>query len=574
MVAFASFGIIASSGLAAPVSSVTKLNWNENAPSGNYQLIIYGGTPSGVAAAISANKHLDRILLISDRPTFGGAISNGLGAVDIGTRFAVTGIARSFFANVQEYYGDHSMWRTEPHVAENIFRSMLGKTHVQLASSRKLTSVTESNGHIDCIVLDEVDRACAREFIDASYTGDLIEQAHAANVLGPKDLYGYDEPEANRRHFARMGSYRRFSANAVQVAAASSAYIQTSTTMPYLRGLLATSSPSWTYRLCLTRGNKRSFVPGPNYQQYLAAWRLLIRAQYPNGTCLHWCRIKPNGTIQTKLWQIVKLPHGKYDLNAGTAQLSNFPIGRKYFNNPETRLAHEKELQSYLESFLYFAQNDSSVPNFERAAISGFGLCADEFTNNNNWPYAPYIREGRRLIGKSTLTSMDIMNQRVSPISIAIGSYQLDTKSSQIVYWKGAVYRDVGSFLKAPTYEIPFTTMLPKHGPDNLLSSVNISASPTAFGSVRIEAQFMELGQAAGTAAALAIGSGRQISHISTRALRRNLNRDGLVTSITQLCRSLAPDKRSNSAFDPVTCRARKYLQATPYDNLYGKLTP
>ena len=547
---------------------------NEQAPSGDYQLVIYGGTPSGVAAAIAANRHLERILLISERSTFGGAISNGLSAVDVGARFAVTGISRSFFSKVQKHYGDHTMWRTEPHVAEEIFRSMLSRTHVQLASSRKLTGGLERNGHIDCIVLDRTDRACAREFIDASYTGDLVGQAHAPNVLGTVDLYNYMEPEAKRRHFVRMGSFRRLSASAVQSAATFSPYIETSTTMPYLRGLLATSSPSWTYRLCLTRGNKRAFEPGPHYQQYLTAWRLLIKAQYPNGICLHWCRTKPNGTIQTKLWQIVRLPHEKYDLNAGTAQLSNFPIGKEYFSNPETRIPHEKELRSYLESFLYFAQTDSSVPKFERAAISGFGLCADEFADNNNWPYAPYIREGRRLIGESTLTSMDIMKHRVSPASIAIGSYQLDTKSSKIVYWNGAVYRDVGSFLKSATYEIPFTTMLPKNGPDNLLSSVNISASPTAFGSVRIEAQFMELGQAAGTAAALAIGSGRKISRISTRALRLYLHRDGLITSISELCRSLAPEQRSRYAFDPVTCTAHPYLQATPYDNLYGKLAP
>jgi len=451
---------------------------------------------------------------------------------------------------------------------------MLSKTHVQLASRRTLTSVVRNKDNIECIILDTADQACASQFIDASYTGDLLAQAHAANVLGPKDLYAYREPEANRRHFAKMGSYRDISADSVQSAASLSPYVETSSMMPYLAGLIKSASPSWTYRLCITKGKRRPFSPGPNYRQYLATWRLLIKAQYPNGTCLHWCRTKPNGTIQTKLWEIVKLPHGKYDLNAGTAQLSNVPIGQTYFISPKTRLAHEKELHSYIESFLYFAQSDETVPQFERTALAGFGLCADEFTDNSNWPYAPYIREGRRLTGEATLTSVDIMKHRVSQESIAIGSYQLDTKSSKIVSWNGAIYRDVGAFLKAPTYEISFKALLPKTGPRNLLSSVNISASPTAFGSVRIEAQFMEIGQAAGTAAALAITSRQPVSAISTKTLRLNLHNAGLVTSIMELCRGLSPALRSSFAFDATTCKPLRYLQSTPHDKLYGKMTP
>lgn len=541
---------------------------------GDYDLVIYGGTPSGITAAIAANSSLKRILLISERPTVGGAISNGLGAVDVRARFAVTGIARSFFEAVEHHYGDHTMWRTEPHVAESVFRGMLAKTHVQLATQRTLTSATVTHGNIECLTLDMTDRVCAKVFIDASYTGDLIAASGAKNLLGPSDLYSYREPEAHRRHFAVMGDFRNFSVDEVASAVRKLPYIARSPMLPDLRGSLSTANPSWTYRLCITKGNKRAFEPGRNYTKYVHAWRLLIKAQYAKGICRQTCGMKSNGTIQTILWQIVRLPHGKFDLNAGTAQLSNFPMPREYFLDTTSRVAHEKQLQSYLESFLFFAQNDPQVPTFEHKAIAGFGLCADEFTDNNNWPYAPYVREGRRLIGLDTLTTKNIMRNRISNQSVAIGSYLLDSKSSQIVYWKGKIYRDVGSFLTAPIYEIPFSTMLPAHGPKNLLSSVNISASPTAFGSVRVEAQYMQLGQAAGTAAAIAIAEDTELSSLSITELRRSLKRSGQITSIRELCQHMTLPRRTINSFDPKTCKVLTYAQETPYDRLYGKLTP
>jgi len=539
---------------------------------GDYDVIIYGGTPSGIVAAIAADKYVNKILLVSERETVGGAISNGLGAVDVGARFAVTGIARDFFTNVQKSYGDHTMWRTEPHVAESTFLNMLKRTNVRVTTSRSLQHTTVSDGRISCLTLDHESQVCAQQFIDASYTGDLIVQSHAANVLGPADLYAFHEPEADHRHFARMGSFRELDPNRVSAAMKSIPYIRSSTTLPYFRGTVSGGSPSWTYRLCLTRGYKRPFVPGPNYNEYIDAWRLLLKAQYPRGQCRQWCRVKSNGTIQTKLWQIVRLPNGKYDLNAGTAQLTNFPIGTDYFAHPEARAGLERRLQAYLESFLYFAQHDETVPPFERQALSGFGLCADEFIDNNNWPYAPYIRGGTRIIGRSTLTTENIMRQRTSTHPITIGSYLLDNKSSQIVYWKGSVYRDVGLFLKAPVYEIPFGALVPKHGPNNLLSSVNISASPTAFGSVRIEAQFMELGQAAGTASALAAKQKIPVARVSASILETHLHEGGLVTSIVNLCRNLDVNARAKYSFDPVTCKPHHYTQETPYDRLYGQL--
>ena len=298
----------------------------------------------------------------------------------------------------------------------------------------------------------------------------------------------------------------------------------------------------------------RKLKPRAGYSRYVASWRVLVKAIYFYKPCKHGCSAQSKEFGRTALLRMVKIANGKYDVNAGYAQITNLPIPRAYFTKPAARTAYEKHLRNYLESFLYFAQNDHTVPWLERRTLKGFGLCADEFTDNGNWPYSPYIREGRRLQGQSTLTTNNIFRSTTSKQSIAVGGYFLDTKSSTIVYQAGSVYRDVGVYLRPPLYEIPYSTLLPKSGPKNILVSVNISASPTAYGSVRMEPQLMQIGQSAGAAAVLALDSEKPLDRIDIGKLRVRLWRHGLTTSITTMCKGLSTKLRIAWKFNPQTC--------------------
>ncbi len=60
-------------------------------------------------------------------------------------------------------------------------------------------------------------------------------------------------------------------------------------------------------------------------------------------------------------------------------------------------------------------------------------------------------------------------------------------------------------------YDVPFAAMLPKRGQAaNLLVPVAISATSIAYSSTRIEGMYVDLGTAAGVAAALALAAGPQ----------------------------------------------------------------
>ena len=82
-------------------------------------------------------------------------------------------------------------------------------------------------------------------------------------------------------------------------------------------------------------------------------------------------------------------------------------------------------------------------------------------------------------------------------------------------------------------YGIDYGSIVPKRGEcANLLVPVCLSASHMAFGSIRMEPVFFALGQAAGTAASLAIGKSAAVQDVPYKALSERLLADGQVLSL------------------------------------------
>ena len=84
-----------------------------------------------------------------------------------------------------------------------------------------------------------------------------------------------------------------------------------------------------------------------------------------------------------------------------------------------------------------------------------------------------------------------------------------------------------------PPYPIPYRALLPRYGEcDNLLVPICVSASHVAFSSVRMEPQYMILGHAAGTAAALAVADGVAVQRVGIVELQRVLEVQGQVLKL------------------------------------------
>ena len=117
-------------------------------------------------------------------------------------------------------------------------------------------------------------------------------------------------------------------------------------------------------------------------------------------------------------------------------------------------------------------------------------------------PYKNARREGFRLVGDYVLTANDALAGRLFPDRISYGGWPLDTHDPLGMenpngngYWK--------RHPSVPAYSIPYRCLYSKNVPNLLLGGRSVSVTHIALGSVRVQGTLFQLGQAAGTAAAL-----------------------------------------------------------------------
>src|SRR5690554_7194115 len=82
----------------------------------SYDIVIYGGSSAGVAAAIQSSRMGKSVILIEPSGHVGGLTTGGLGATDIGNKAAIGGISREFYKNIKKYYEDPTNWKWQNRV--------------------------------------------------------------------------------------------------------------------------------------------------------------------------------------------------------------------------------------------------------------------------------------------------------------------------------------------------------------------------------------------------------------------------------------------------------------------------
>ncbi len=188
-----------------------------------------------------------------------------------------------------------------------------------------------------------------------------------------------------------------------------------------------------------------------------------------------------------------------------------------------------REHKRYQQGLMYFLANDQRVPEEVRQSMSQWGLAGDEFLDNGHWPHQLYVREARRMIGRYVMTENELLKRKITPESIGMGSYGMDSHNVQRYVTKdGHVQNegDIGVGTNGP-YQIALGAIQPrKEQCTNLLVPVCVSSTHIAFGSIRMEPVFMILGQSAATVAAMAIDEGMAVQDVSYARLRSRLMKD------------------------------------------------
>jgi glycine/D-amino acid oxidase-like deaminating enzyme len=131
------------------------------------------------------------------------------------------------------------------------------------------------------------------------------------------------------------------------------------------------------------------------------------------------------------------------------------------------------------------------------------------------------VRETRRITGEYVLTADDVFAARRFPDAIARVSFPIDIHD---VSGGGGFFEGPK---EGPYYTIPYRCLVPLQVENLLVAGRPISATHEAHGSLRVMPPCFATGQAAGTAAALALETGTSPRRIDVGLLRNSLQQQG-----------------------------------------------
>jgi hypothetical protein len=479
---------------------------------GSAAVVIYGGTPAGIAAALAAARGGREVLLLESTTRVGGMISNGLTHPDFRTFESLTGSFLAFTRAVQEHYraeygrdspeatatlrGTHA----EPRVWQRLFEEALRREpRLQVRTQAELTAVEREGLRLRAIRLDTPDGPAVVKgavFIDATYEGDLLALAGARWRVGRE---GRDETGESLAPPAGDGQLQGYN------------FRLTMTDDPALR------------------------VPVPRPDGYRAEDFQPVNALLESG------RLKRVFGQSQAIYkaQVPPLPRRKRDINDVSRSALRLSLPGHNLGWPTgdaaTRAAIFRDHLRWNIGLLFFLQNDPSVSARVREEATTWGLCRDEFVERWHLPEQLYVREARRLRGRYVFRQQDVEHAPgdaravFHPDSVAMGDYGPNCHGSGR---EGTLFdgQHVGEFYHpSPPYQIPFGVLLPEAGTvENLLVPVACSSTHVGFCALRLEPIWMSLGDAAGHAAVLA-PDGR-VAEVNVRALQRRLHEAGSAT--------------------------------------------
>lgn len=493
---------------------------------------VFGGTSAGVAAAIQARRMGKRAVLLEPGKHLGGMSASGLGATDTGKHETIGGIAREFYERVRHHYlsayGPDSQqardsrggFRFEPLVAEQRFYEMAAEPDVPVTFQQRLKSVRKQGNRILEAVTENGTVIRAQMFVDASYEGDLMAKARVSYTVGRESNSKYDET-LNGVYFGHPNHNFRVAVDpyVVEGSAASGVLPGISRAHPGEQGEGDRRVQAYCFRMCLTNvpGNR---LPYPKPEGYDPD-RYILLARY----------LRAGGWEGLHVDE--KVPNGKTDTNNKGA-FSTDNIGMNYGWPEGSYSVRERMLKEhvvYQQGLLWFLANDERVPERVRAEVGAWGPARDEFEETGGWPHQLYVREGRRMVSDVVMTEHHCRGKAKVSDGVALGSYAMDSHNCQRVARDGRVVNEgnVEAYNVVP-YPVSYRAIVPRESEcRNLVVPVCLSASHIAYGSIRMEPVFMNLGQAAATAACMAINGRSAVQKINVQRLQDQLREDGQI---------------------------------------------
>jgi FAD dependent oxidoreductase len=473
-------------------------------------VLVVGGGTGGTAAAIQAARCGANTILVSEFPWLGGMLTSaGVSAPD-GNELAAfqTGLWGAFLRELQQRqpegldWGWVSFFTYDPRIGAAIFADWV----------KCLPNLHWICGHKPQAVIKEADRILGVQFtdftvsaqitLDATELGDLLALGEVSHRWGWELQSEFGEPSAPIAHNDLTQTY-------------------------------PVQAPTWVAIMQdFGEGAVAPEIPAPpihNPDRFIGAWDNYTPEQF-----LNYGRL-PGGLL-----------------------MINWPIrGNDYGEKLDRLIGSETSQQEFLQESLWHSQ---SFTHFIQAQLGRrYGLAENIFptshTKNPAFALHPYYRESRRLQGITTIREQDILpitGGRVAKLpinaegiceAVAIGNYANDHHypSGDIPLQPKSI-RWGGRWTGTP-FTIPYSALIPASTDGLLVCEKNISVSHIANGATRLQPTVMNIGQAAGMAAALCAQRGCQPRDLPVRVLQEALLQDSQASATVIPLFNLTPDR-------------------------------
>ena len=492
-------------------------------------VIVYGATPGGFCAAIAAAREGAKVVLIEPSAHVGGVNTGGLSFSDSNqtVRSTLLGLFEEWHTRIAADYAargvklpydvavkDNSVWTYEPHVAARVTNAMLKEAGVTVLTKQSLEGVEKDGARIVGL-RTTAGVHTAKVFIDATYEGDLMARAGVVWHIGRESRDEYGESFAGRQYPKEKMAINGFDSNGLP--------------LPFITSVRPGDDQAgeetvmvYSFRLCLTK-KPANRVPFPAPKAYDPARFELVRRYFQK---------YPNAPVP---WDLYPLPGDKFDANNGIGKMFSMGLVGEAngwcASDPKGRAALWEKHKQYTLEFYQFLTTDAAVPSKIRATMAELGLCRDEFPDTGHWSPQLYVREGRRMDGRYTLTQKDVIDDPKKDDAIAVSSFPIDSHDCRRIALPDGVINEGTIYpVRIPgrrhgyAYHVPYRAITPSASEcTNLLVPVALSATHVAYSSIRVEPTWMAIGQSAGIAAALAAKAGVSVQALEYAQLRARL---------------------------------------------------
>ncbi|MBQ7790781.1 MAG: FAD-dependent oxidoreductase [Rikenellaceae bacterium] len=445
-----------------------------------YDIVVIGGGVSGTTAGIRAARLGAQTLIVEQGPWLGGMLTSaGVSATDGNYRLR-GGMWGELRDSLEAHYGDAQSLKTgwvsnllfEPSVGARIFRAMADNEEALTVKFETRATSIERTDEGWTLTLEGAE---GRQTVECKVLIDGTELGDVAAQLGVKYDIGMESRHVTGEDIAPE------EANGI---------IQDLTMVMILKDY----------------GRDMTIERPADYDSTLFA------CACENEICR---TPKEANRLWSKQMMMTygRLPNGKI--------MINWPIeGNDYYvnmieMNDEERAEAVAKAKAHTRNFLYFIQHD--------LGLNTLYLADDEFPTEDLMPLMPYHRESRRTVGEVRFKLNHITDPydfTLYRTAIAVGDYPVDQHHTRYTGWEALpnLY-----FHSIPSYGLPMGVLLPKEVDGLIVAEKSISVSNIVNGSTRLQPVVLQIGEAAGIVAALAVKQGIEPREVSVREVQREV---------------------------------------------------